>query len=126
MVCFQLQIWDTAGQERFRTITQSYYRSANGVIIGERRNNKNSNRFAIHHIPFILRLAISKKLIIQFFSSLRHHEALVISEHTAMDRGGTAVHSVECHTGVGGQQERHGRITRSGILGGGIDVRVHT
>ncbi|XP_036216206.1 ras-related protein Rab-43 isoform X2 [Bactrocera oleae] len=29
----QLQIWDTAGQERFRTITQSYYRSANGVII---------------------------------------------------------------------------------------------
>lgn len=30
---FQLQIWDTAGQERFRTITQSYYRSANGAII---------------------------------------------------------------------------------------------
>ena len=29
----QLQIWDTAGQERFRTITQSYYRSANGVIL---------------------------------------------------------------------------------------------
>ncbi|XP_037044824.1 ras-related protein Rab-43 [Bradysia coprophila] len=27
------QIWDTAGQERFRTITQSYYRSADGVII---------------------------------------------------------------------------------------------
>ena len=35
MVSFnlQLQIWDTAGQERFRTITQSYYRSANGVIL---------------------------------------------------------------------------------------------
>ncbi|EDO34945.1 predicted protein [Nematostella vectensis] len=29
----KLQIWDTAGQERFRTITQSYYRSCNGVII---------------------------------------------------------------------------------------------
>lgn len=29
----KLQIWDTAGQERFRTITQSYYRSANGIII---------------------------------------------------------------------------------------------
>ncbi|XP_033216746.1 ras-related protein Rab-43-like [Belonocnema kinseyi] len=29
----KLQIWDTAGQERFRTITQSYYRSANGVIV---------------------------------------------------------------------------------------------
>lgn len=29
----KLQIWDSAGHERFRTITQSYYRSANGVII---------------------------------------------------------------------------------------------
>uniref|UniRef100_H2Z2F3 Ras-related protein Rab-43 n=1 Tax=Ciona savignyi TaxID=51511 RepID=H2Z2F3_CIOSA len=28
----KLQIWDTAGQERFRTITQTYYRSANGVL----------------------------------------------------------------------------------------------
>jgi Ras-related protein Rab-1A len=25
--------WDTAGQERFRTITNSYYRSASGIII---------------------------------------------------------------------------------------------
>lgn len=33
MLLFQLQIWDTAGQERFRTITQSYYRSAHGVIM---------------------------------------------------------------------------------------------
>lgn len=32
----QLQIWDTAGHERFRTITQSYYRSANGVLLGKR------------------------------------------------------------------------------------------
>jgi len=29
----KLQIWDTAGQERFRTITQSYYRSANAVVL---------------------------------------------------------------------------------------------
>ena len=33
LISSQLQIWDTAGQERFRTITQSYYRSANGVIM---------------------------------------------------------------------------------------------
>ena len=30
---FQLQIWDTAGQERFRSVTQSYYHNADGVII---------------------------------------------------------------------------------------------
>jgi Ras-related protein Rab-1A len=29
----KMQIWDTAGQERFRTITRSYYRGSNGVII---------------------------------------------------------------------------------------------
>ncbi|CAB4042168.1 ras-related Rab-43, partial [Paramuricea clavata] len=29
----QLEIWDTAGQERFRTITQSYYRRATGLIL---------------------------------------------------------------------------------------------
>lgn len=28
-----MQIWDTAGQERFRTITQTYYKGANGIIL---------------------------------------------------------------------------------------------
>ncbi|XP_076152296.1 ras-related protein Rab-19-like [Alosa pseudoharengus] len=29
----KMQVWDTAGQERFRTITQSYYRSAHAALI---------------------------------------------------------------------------------------------
>ena len=29
----RLQLWDTAGQERFRTITSSYYRGAQGIIL---------------------------------------------------------------------------------------------
>ena len=29
----RLHIWDTAGQERFRTITTSYYRGSQGVVI---------------------------------------------------------------------------------------------
>ena len=29
----KLQVWDTAGQERFRTISQAFYRGANGVIL---------------------------------------------------------------------------------------------
>lgn len=28
-----VKIWDTAGQERFKTITYSFYKQANGVII---------------------------------------------------------------------------------------------
>mmetsp|Transcript_562 Transcript_562/g.780 ORF Transcript_562/g.780 Transcript_562/m.780 type:complete len:200 (+) Transcript_562:115-714(+) len=30
---YRLQIWDTAGQERFRTMTSSFYRGAQGVIV---------------------------------------------------------------------------------------------
>uniref|UniRef100_A0A0N5AAA7 Ras-related protein Rab-35 n=1 Tax=Syphacia muris TaxID=451379 RepID=A0A0N5AAA7_9BILA len=29
----KLQVWDTAGQERFRTITSTYYRGTDGVIV---------------------------------------------------------------------------------------------
>jgi Ras-related protein Rab-8A len=29
----KIQLWDTAGQERFRTITQSYYKGAMGVVL---------------------------------------------------------------------------------------------
>ena len=29
----KLQLWDSAGQERFRTITQSYYQNAMGIIL---------------------------------------------------------------------------------------------
>uniref|UniRef100_A0A8D0L3U8 small monomeric GTPase n=1 Tax=Sphenodon punctatus TaxID=8508 RepID=A0A8D0L3U8_SPHPU len=32
-ILLQLAIWDTAGQERFRTLTPSYYRGTQGVIL---------------------------------------------------------------------------------------------
>lgn len=30
----KLAIWDTAGQERFRTLTPSFYRAGQGIILG--------------------------------------------------------------------------------------------
>jgi len=38
----KLAIWDTAGQERFRTLTPSYYRGAQGVILVYDTSNRSS------------------------------------------------------------------------------------
>lgn len=29
----KLQVWDTSGQERFRTVTQTYYKGAQAIIL---------------------------------------------------------------------------------------------
>ncbi|XP_030071096.1 ras-related protein Rab-19 isoform X2 [Microcaecilia unicolor] len=49
----KIQVWDTAGQERFRTIGQSYYRSAHGAIIAydiSRRQTFESVPHWIHEV----------------------------------------------------------------------------
>jgi len=37
-----MQIWDTAGQERFKTITQTYYKGAMGIIMAFSVNDRAS------------------------------------------------------------------------------------
>ncbi|XP_020925075.1 ras-related protein Rab-43 [Phacochoerus africanus] len=53
----KLQIWDTAGQERFRTITQSYYRSANGAILAYDITKKSSFLSVPHWIEDVRKYA---------------------------------------------------------------------
>lgn len=38
----KLQIWDTAGQERFKTITQTYYKGAMGIVLTYSIDDRNS------------------------------------------------------------------------------------
>eukprot|EP00472_Partenskyella_glossopodia_P008419 CAMPEP_0197541034 /NCGR_PEP_ID=MMETSP1318-20131121/66936_1 /TAXON_ID=552666 /ORGANISM="Partenskyella glossopodia, Strain RCC365" /LENGTH=199 /DNA_ID=CAMNT_0043100165 /DNA_START=1195 /DNA_END=1794 /DNA_ORIENTATION=+ len=47
----KLTLWDTAGQDRFRTLTASYYRGANGVILVY----DVSNRQSFDHVKFWLK-----------------------------------------------------------------------
>lgn len=45
----KLQIWDTAGQERFRTITETYYKGAAGIILVYSVDNEESFRSICNH-----------------------------------------------------------------------------
>ena len=38
----KLQVWDTAGQERYRTITETYYKGAAGIMLVYSVGNRQS------------------------------------------------------------------------------------
>ena len=38
----RVQLWDTAGQERFKSLSRSYYRGANGILVMCAVNNRTS------------------------------------------------------------------------------------
>jgi Ras-related protein Rab-18 len=57
----KLTIWDTAGQERFRTLTSSYYRGAQGIVLGEPPALQHAFPHTWH-----TRLAVSRLLICLF------------------------------------------------------------
>ncbi|XP_033269979.1 ras-related protein Rab-43 isoform X3 [Orcinus orca] len=101
-VTIQLQIWDTAGQERFRTITQSYYRSANGAILAYDITKRSSFLSVPHWIEDVRKYAGSNivQLLIGNKSDLRelrevplaeaqslaeHHDILCAIETSAKD-----------------------------------------
>ncbi|XWV25288.1 rab family small GTPase [Tupanvirus deep ocean] len=63
----KLQIWDTAGQERFRSITSSYYRGANAVMLV----------FDLTNIHSFARLEIWMRQIKQYMPDDKHKIILV-------------------------------------------------
>uniref|UniRef100_A0ABI7WVL9 RAB43, member RAS oncogene family n=1 Tax=Felis catus TaxID=9685 RepID=A0ABI7WVL9_FELCA len=70
----KLQIWDTAGQERFRTITQSYYRSANGAILAYDITKRSTFLSVPHWIEDVRKYAGSN--IVQLLIGNGTHDAL--------------------------------------------------
>ncbi|XP_045146074.1 ras-related protein Rab-43 [Echinops telfairi] len=88
-VCTELQIWDTAGQERFRTITQSYYRSANGAILAYDITKRSSFLSVPHWIEDvrkyagsnIVQLLIGNKSDLEELREVPLAEAQSLAEH---------------------------------------------
>ncbi|ERE66785.1 ras-related protein Rab-43-like protein [Cricetulus griseus] len=84
-----LQIWDTAGQERFRTITQSYYRSANGAILAYDITKRSTFLSVPHWIEDvrkyagsnIVQLLIGNKSDLADFREVPLTEAQSLAEH---------------------------------------------
>lgn len=70
----QIQVWDTAGQERFRSMTSSYFRHCNGVIltydISDRPSFENVNNWMnevnSNSSPNICKMLIGNKCDLDF------------------------------------------------------------
>jgi Ras-related protein Rab-1A len=65
-----VKIWDTAGQERFKTITYSFYKQANGVIVAFDITNQLSftnvktwlDSIYLHADPNIIKVLVGNKI----------------------------------------------------------------
>jgi len=70
----KLSIWDTAGQERFRTITSSYYRGAQGIILVYDVANRESfdalpkwfSELETYVLPAVVKIIVGNKVDKEF------------------------------------------------------------
>ncbi|OHS97727.1 Ras-related protein RABD1 [Tritrichomonas foetus] len=81
-----MQVWDTAGQERFRTITASYYRGSNGIIIVYDVTDRESFDHVSYWIKEIDRLAAPDvcRLLVGNKTDLTEKRAVTTEEGKAL------------------------------------------
>ena len=81
----KLQIWDTAGQERFRTITASYFRGAQGILLIYDVTNKKTFDSIKHWHAQILTYAGSDVKVVLVGANCDDAANRVVSAEQGMD-----------------------------------------
>ncbi|CAI2379847.1 unnamed protein product [Moneuplotes crassus] len=76
----KLQIWDTAGQERYRTITNAYYRGADGIIVVFDLASKESFQSLPEWLDEVKKSAPEDTVIIAFANKCDLYEEREVSE----------------------------------------------
>jgi len=84
----KLQIWDTAGQERFRTITTSYFRGAQGILLVYDVTDRNSfisirnwvAQIQMHADVNVNKILIGNKCDVQDHRAISYEEGDVLAK----------------------------------------------
>ncbi|KAG8732952.1 hypothetical protein FRC10_000509 [Ceratobasidium sp. 414] len=84
----KLSIWDTAGQERFRTITSSYYRGAQGIILVYDVANRESfealprwfSELETYVLPSVVKIVVGNKVDKEFSRQVSTEEGRAFAE----------------------------------------------
>ncbi|KAG8989901.1 hypothetical protein FRB90_002023 [Tulasnella sp. 427] len=84
----KLSIWDTAGQERFRTITSSYYRGAQGIILVYDVSNRESfealpkwfTELETYVSPNVIKILVGNKVDKEFSRAVSEDEGRKFAE----------------------------------------------
>lgn len=87
-----VKIWDTAGQERFRTITYSFYKQANGVIVTFDVTNATSfnnvknwlESIYQHADPNIVKALVGNKIDLEDQRAVTYEEAKRLADQNKM------------------------------------------
>ncbi|KZS95280.1 ras-domain-containing protein [Sistotremastrum niveocremeum HHB9708] len=88
----KLSIWDTAGQERFRTITSSYYRGAQGIILVYDVSNRDSfealprwfSELETYVSASVVKILVGNKLDKEFSRQVSEEEGRNFAERMGM------------------------------------------
>ncbi|KAL0967989.1 hypothetical protein UPYG_G00260700 [Umbra pygmaea] len=93
----KMQVWDTAGQERFRTITQSYYRSAHGAIVAYDITRRPTFESVTHWIQEVEQYGASSVVLILIGnkSDLQSERQVLFEDACTLAEGRGALAAVE-------------------------------